>query len=86
MDAVSATTMSIAIPEDLKAYVIDRVAGGEYTSASEYLRDLIRRDRRETEAEYVRKAVAEGLASGDPVPFTIEDRERMREELFGPRS
>lgn len=78
-------TMSIAISDELRAYVAERIAGGEYGNTSEYVRDLIRRDRREQEAERIRALVAEGLASGDPVPFTEERAEELRARVLGPR-
>ena len=37
-------TMNVSLPDALKAVVEDRVASGEYASASDYVRDLIRKD------------------------------------------
>jgi antitoxin ParD1/3/4 len=37
-------TMNVSLPHALKAIVDDRVASGEYASASDYVRDLIRKD------------------------------------------
>lgn len=56
-------TMNVALPASLKAYVGRRVANGEYVSASEYIRELIRvaRDTQlnhvliESETDYVRR-------------------------------
>jgi antitoxin ParD1/3/4 len=39
--------MNISIPDKLKAWVESRVADGSYSSSSDYLRDLVRRDQRE---------------------------------------
>ena len=36
--------MSFALPESLRAYIDERVQSGQYGNASEYLRDLVRRD------------------------------------------
>jgi antitoxin ParD1/3/4 len=38
------STMNISLPEALKAFVDERVAGGSYGASSEYVRELIRRD------------------------------------------
>lgn len=62
--------MSFALPEELRAYVDERVASGEYGNTSEYLRELIRRDRQEQAVNRLRALVAEGLESGEPVPLT----------------
>ena len=38
------TTMNISLPEALKAFVDEQVAGRGYGTSSEYVRELIRRD------------------------------------------
>ncbi len=40
--------MNISIPETLKSFVDEQVASGGYATSSEYVRDLIRRDRDRT--------------------------------------
>ena len=37
-------TMNISLPDSLKAYVDEQVAGRGFGTSSEYMRDLIRRD------------------------------------------
>ncbi len=37
-------TMNVSLPDALKAVVEERVASGEYASASDYVRDLVRKD------------------------------------------
>jgi antitoxin ParD1/3/4 len=39
------TTMNISLPEELKAFVDRRIQDEGYGSSSEYMRELIRRDR-----------------------------------------
>ena len=58
-------TMNVSLPAALKAHVDDRVASGEYASASDYIRDLIRRDdeAKRKWAEY-RRLIQEGIHSG----------------------
>lgn len=38
------TTMNISLPDQLKKFVDERVASAGYSTSSEYLRELIRRD------------------------------------------
>jgi antitoxin ParD1/3/4 len=64
--------MNISIPEKLKGWAESRVAEGRYSSTSDYVRDLIRRDEeRETakarEIERLRAAWEEGIASGPAI-------------------
>lgn len=58
-------TMNISLPEALKSVVDTQVGSGQYASASDYVRDLIRRDEenRRKRAEFER-LVQEGLDSG----------------------
>ena len=39
-------TLNISLPEQLRQWVAEQVSGGQYSSASDYLRDLIRTDQR----------------------------------------
>lgn len=39
------TTMNISIPDALKSFVDDQVGESGYSTASEYIRELIRKDR-----------------------------------------
>jgi antitoxin ParD1/3/4 len=77
--------MSFALPQELRAYVDERVASGEYGNTSEYLRELIRRDRQEQAVNRLRTLVADGLDSGDPLPLTDQRVEQLRREALGPR-
>lgn len=75
--------MSFALPEELRAYVDDRVASGDYGNTSEYLRELIRRDREEQAISRLRMLVADGLESGDPIPLTDERVDQLRRKALG---
>lgn len=77
--------MSFALPEELRAYVDERVASGDYGNTSEYLRELIRRDRQEQAVNRLRALVAEGLESGDPVPLTAERLTQLRRNALRAR-
>lgn len=75
---MSATsTMNIALPEPLRAYVAERVASGQYGNTSEYVRDLIRRDQREQALTRLRHLLEDGLASGAARPDTDEDWQEL---------
>jgi antitoxin ParD1/3/4 len=58
--------LNLSIPPALKNWVDAKVAEGRYSSASDYMRHLVRRDQEAamTETEWLRALVAEGLASG----------------------
>ena len=65
--------MNISIPEKLKGWAEARVAEGRYSSTSDYVRDLVRRDQEAVEARRrLQAAIDEGRASGIS-KRTIED-------------
>jgi antitoxin ParD1/3/4 len=45
------SSMNISLPESLRSYVESRVENGDYSTPSEFVRDLIRRDREQEEIE-----------------------------------
>ena len=71
------TTMNIALPEPLRAYVAARVKAGQYGNTSEYVRELIRKDQLEQRVLRLRALVEEGLSSGPPVADTPADWDEL---------
>jgi antitoxin ParD1/3/4 len=58
-------TMNVSLPEPMKAWVEARAATGRYSNASDYVRDLIRRDQQRADAiATLQQVVDEALASG----------------------
>ena len=53
-------TLNISLPDAMRQYIETRVSMGEYQSASDYLRDLIRHDK-----AYIETLLLEGEESGD---------------------
>ena len=65
--------MNVSIPDKLKGWAEQRVAEGRYSSTSDYIRDLVRRDQENEERlRRLQAAIDEGLASGVS-ERTIED-------------
>jgi antitoxin ParD1/3/4 len=74
-------TMNIALPPILKAFVQEQVDQGGYSSASEYIRRLIREDQERKVRERIEAKLLEALDSGDPIEVTPEFWEARRQEL-----
>lgn len=56
--------MNVSLPDALKAWAESRVSGGMYSSSSDYVRDLMRRDKEQAERTARLQAdIDEGLAS-----------------------
>ena len=58
-------TMNVSIPDDLKSFVETQVATEGYGTSSEYVRELIRRDRQRNQ---LRRLILDGLAVGTSHP------------------
>ena len=52
--------MNVSLPESLRSFVDEQVAGRGYGSSSEYVRELIRQDQ---ERQALRKLLLDGAAS-----------------------
>lgn len=70
-------TMTISLPDPMKDWIETRITQGDYASASDYVRDLVRRDRSRMEApelsiDDVRRIVDEAR-NGGVSDKTLED-------------
>lgn len=58
-------TMNVSLPDPMKEWVEAQTETGRYSNASDYVRDLIRRDQERAAAiAELQRLVDEGLASG----------------------
>ena len=64
--------MNVSLPDQMKSWVESRSEGGRYSNASDYVRDLIRRDQaREKSIVEIQQVIDEGVASGDAEAFNM---------------
>lgn len=58
-------TMNVSLPGQMKQWVEKQSETGRYSNASDYVRDLIRRDQeRAGKIAYLQRFVSEGIESG----------------------
>ena len=58
-------TMNVSLPDPMKDWVESQAKSGRYSNASDYVRDLIRRDQeRAGKLAELQKLLTEGLESG----------------------
>ncbi len=58
-------TMNVSLPDPMKEWVNAQTETGRYGNASDYVRDLIRRDQdRHSKIAEIQRLVTEGLESG----------------------
>ena len=72
-------TMNISLPDPMKSWVEAQSKSGRFANSSDYVRDLIRRDRMRSEAiAELQSAIDAGLASGPATPL---DRDTFKSQM-----
>lgn len=74
-------TLNISLPETLKQFVDSQVAEGSYSSASDYVRALIRADEERKAESELESLLLEGYDSAES-PLTATDWKAIRAEAF----
>ena len=75
-------TLNISLPAPVKEYVEEQTEQGGYSSVSEYMRELVRGDKRKKAEERVAALLLEGLNSGPATPMTADDWTAIRNEAL----
>lgn len=73
--------MNVSLPTDLREFVDEKLQRDRYSSASEYVRELIRQDLEREARERLDELLLEGLSSGPSKPVTKKDWEALRKEV-----
>ena len=74
-------TMNISLPDPMKQFVEDQVTAGAYSSASEYVRELVRADQKRHAKERLEQVLLSAINSGDPIEVTPEMINEVRQQL-----
>ena len=74
-------SMNISLPELLKQFVDGQISTGRYSSASEYVRELIRADGKRKAEEELEAKLLEGLNSAES-ELTPADWTAIRKEAL----
>ena len=72
------STMNISLPEALKSFVDQQVSARGYSSSSEYVRELIRKDK---DRQRVRALLLEGASSPPAVTADADYFGRLRDRV-----
>jgi antitoxin ParD1/3/4 len=72
------STMNISLPESLKSYVDEQVAERGYSTSSEYVRELIRKDQ---DRQQLRGLLLDGAASVSTTPADARYFETLRDRV-----
>ncbi len=74
-------TMNISLPDPMKEYVEGQVREGAYSSASEYVRELVRADQKRKAKEQLEQLLLRAINSGPPLEVTPAMVEEVRQKL-----
>jgi antitoxin ParD1/3/4 len=74
-------SMNISLPDPLKQFVDAEIAKGRYSSASEYIRELIRADEKHKAEDQLEALLLEGLSS-EETALTPADWKAIRKEAL----
>ena len=72
-------SMNISLPDPLKQFVDGQIETGRYSSASEYVRELIRQDERRKAQDRLEALLLEGL-NGQGTSLTKPEWQAIRQE------
>jgi antitoxin ParD1/3/4 len=74
-------TMTISLPDPMRDFIESEVSGGNYGSASELFREMVRERQKAKMQERLEALLLEGLESGEPAEVTKAYVEKRRREL-----
>ena len=74
-------TMTISLPDPMREFVESEVAAGDYGSASELFREMLRERQKRKAQEKLETLLLEGLESGQAVEVTPEYLQQRRQNL-----
>ena len=74
------TTVTISLPESLKAFIDSQLATKGYGNVSEYFRSLLREAQQAEEDARLEALLLEGLAGGEDIPLTRKFWKELKTE------
>jgi antitoxin ParD1/3/4 len=74
------SSINISLPQPLKAWLTKQVARSGFSTASEYVRHLLRAEQERKSREHIEKSLHQALESGEATPMTKDDWEDIRSE------
>ncbi len=77
------STMNISLPDHLKSFIDEQVAGRGYGTSSEYIRELIRRDQDRLE---LRRLLLDGASSAQSKPVDADYFTSLRDRVHARHS
>lgn len=73
--------LNISFPDSMRKFISDQVAAGGYSTASEYIRQLIREAQKHQAESLLESVLIEGLVSGEATDMTTKDWSQLRQQV-----
>ena len=74
------TSMNISLPAPLKSWIEQQVEKRGYSTASEFVRDVLRREQEQAVRVAIDSRLVQAIESGESTPMTAKDWKRIRTE------
>ncbi len=74
-------TLNVSLPDSMRALIDRIVSEGGYSTASEYIRELVRNDQKRAVVARLEGLLLEGLESGEPVEISEAWWQKKKAEL-----
>ncbi len=74
-------TINLALSSEIKEFIKAQVAVKGYSTASEYIQELIEADQRQKTRETLEVEILKGLGSGEATPMTAQDWQDIRANI-----
>ncbi len=74
-------SLNISLPAPLREWIESQIKGGRYGNASEYVRELIRRDQERQAQQRLEQVLLQGVKSGKASPLTKQDWAELRTDV-----
>lgn len=77
-------TMNISLPDPMRDWVQAQIEIGKYSSSSDYVRDLIRKDQEKRDKlAALQAAITEGLESGEAGELDMQEIKKLARNKAG---
>jgi antitoxin ParD1/3/4 len=75
-------TMNVSLPDAMRSFIEEQTKTGGFSTASEYVRSLVREDQKSKSRERLEALLLEGLESGEAQELTAGVWEEVRGEVL----
>jgi antitoxin ParD1/3/4 len=72
-------TLNVSLPDEMRRWIDEKVKTGKYANASDYIRDLVRRNQSERDA--INLALIEGELSGSSTKSVMDILKEKRSRV-----